>query len=405
MQIHKILVKNREIDILYKFDKSLPIVKFELVFKASGSVRENIDGLAKLSANLLNEGTKTLGVNEFTKLLDIKAISLFVYSEFEKITISISCLKEHFKFGLKMLTDLLKDPNLTDETLEKLKIQTLGEIAMLKSEFDYVSQMNLFKTLYKGTKLANDIQGTQESIAKITLSDVKEFLSGLCLENLFAVLCGDTEFCEREIKELLEILPNGEKMDFPCLMPTTNGEISEIYEDSEQAYIYFGSPFNVDINEEYLAKTALFVLGSSGFGSRLMEEIRVKRGLAYSVYVMPMFSLSRKNLFGYLQTKNESKDEAIAIVKEEITKFVNDGISLDELEAAKKFMLGSAVLRKETIFQRLSILQDEYYRGFKFGEFERNLEKIKNINLDDLNKFIKTHSEICNLTFSIVCKK
>ena len=90
---------------------------------------------------------------------------------------------------------------------------------------------------------------------------------------------------------------------------------------------------------------------------------------------------------------------------DEIAKFVKCGVNSDELEQAKKFLLGSAVLQKETMFKRVSILVDEYLRGYEFGEFERNLERIKALNLDDLNKFIKSHDEICKLSFCVVCKK
>ena len=405
MEKYEISVKNTKVDALYEFDKSLPVVQFKLIFKGVGSLSEKIEGLGKLISNLLKEGTKTLGGSEFARLLDIKASSIFSYCENDKFVITLSSLKEHFKFSLEMLGKLLKEPNLTQSVLEKIKTEMLGEIAMLKTEFDYIANINLQKMLFKGTLLGNDSNGNEESIAKITLDDVKDFLGNLCLENLAVVLCGDTEFSENEIKEILQILPNYKKFKLPFYEANDECESKEIYEDSEQAYIYFGSPFYVDKNEEFIAKTALFVLGSSGFGSRLLEEIRVKRGLAYSAYARADFSLFARKFSGYLQTKNESKDEAIALVRDEIAKFVKHGVNADELEQAKKFLLGSAVLQKETMFKRVSILVDEYLKGYEFGEFERNLERIKALNLDDLNKFIKTHDEICKLSFCVVCKK
>ncbi|MBP3207887.1 MAG: insulinase family protein [Campylobacter sp.] len=405
MEKYEISVKNTKIDVLYEFDKSLPVVQFKLIFKNVGSLGEKIEGLGKLTSNLLKEGTKTLGGSEFARLLDIKASSIFSYCENDKFVINLSSLKENFKFSLEMLTKLLQEPNLTQSVLEKIKTEMLGEIAMLKTEFDYIANINLQKMLFKGTLLGNDSNGNEESIAKITLDDVRDFLGNLCLENLAVVLCGDSEFSEDDIKKVLQILPNSKKHKLPFYEANDECESKEIYEDSEQAYIYFGSPFYVDKNEEFIAKTALFVLGSSGFGSRLLEEIRVKRGLAYSAYARADFSLFARKFSGYLQTKNESKNEAIAVVRDEIAKFVKFGVNSDELEQAKKFLLGSAVLQKETMFKRVSILVDEYLRGYEFGEFERNLERIKALNLDDLNKFIKSHDEICKLSFCVVCKK
>ena len=145
----------------------------------------------------------------------------------------------------------------------------------------------------------------------------------------------------------------------------------------------------------------MFILGSSGFGSRLMEEIRVKRGLAYSVYCSANLNLSYNALNGYLQTKNENKDEAISLIKDEISKFVQNGATQKELEAARNFLLGSEPLSKETLFKRLSIAQKEHYYGYELGEFDLNLERIKSLELNILNEFISSLKDINRL--SIAC--
>ncbi len=90
-----------------------------------------------------------------------------------------------------------------------------------------------------------------------------------------------------------------------------------------------------------MAKVASFILGGSGFGSRLMEEIRVKRGLAYSAYGQVSMNKSHSYFTGYLQTKLESADEAKELVSSLVNEFVRNGVTKDELEAAKNFLLGS----------------------------------------------------------------
>ena len=99
------------------------------------------------------------------------------------------------------------------------------------------------------------------------------------------MLGGDID--EKQTKELasvLEILKPGKVRKLEHFSPSNKCETSEIIRQSEQAYIYFGAPFNVRPEEKYKAAVATFILGEGGFGSRLMEEIRVKRGLAYSAY-------------------------------------------------------------------------------------------------------------------------
>lgn len=394
--------KNLNIPLLYEFDNSMPVVNFKLIFKASGSVANGkFPGLANLVAKMLNEGTSKLGVSEFANLLELKAVNLSVFSGFETFGFEINTLKENFDYGLNLLISLLKDSNFTQKTLDKIKTLIKGEIASNNTDFDYLSRTELNRLLYENTSLEYPQIGTLESIDKIGLNEVKEFFDALFLENLFIVLAGDIKE-NINLNELLNCFKNGNKNNLPFIKTSDEQKLSFVKKQVEQAYIYFGAPYNVKKDEIFKANVAIFIFGSSGFGSRLMEEIRVKRGLAYSIYARADFGLSSSKIWGYMQTKNESKDDAIEVIKSEFLKFVKDGVSQDELNSAKNFLLGSVVLQKETMFGRINIKQKEFYMGEEFGELERTLEKIKALNLDDLNKFIKAHDEILNLSFSVV---
>jgi predicted Zn-dependent peptidase len=175
---------------------------------------------------------------------------------------------------------------------------------------------------------------------------------------------------------------------------------------TEQAYIYFGSPFAMREGdpEFYKARVAMFILGSSGFGSRLMEEVRVKRGLAYSAYSRLSVAKTHTYFSGYLQTKIESQGEAIKTVGEVIDTFVRDGATQAELDQARKFLLGSEPLRVETLSQRLGRTFSEYYAGKPLGSSLAELEQIKTLSLEELNDFIRRHSEIRHLSYGIVTK-
>lgn len=394
--------KNLNIPLLYEFDNSMPVVNFKLIFKASGSVANGkFPGLANLVAKMLNEGTSKLGVSEFANLLELKAVNLSVFSGFETFGFEINTLKENFDYGLNLLISLLKDPNFTQKTLDKIKTLIKGEIASNNTDFDYLSRTELNRLLYENTSLEYPQIGTLESIDKISLKEVKEFFDALFLENLFIVLAGDIKE-NIDLNELLNCFKSGVKNNLAFIKTSDKKKLSFVKKQVEQAYIYFGAPYNVKKDEIFKANVAIFIFGSSGFGSRLMEEIRVKRGLAYSIYARADFGLSSSKIWGYMQTKNESKDDAIEVIKSEFLKFVKDGVSQDELNSAKNFLLGSVVLQKETMFGRINIKQKEFYMGEEFGELERTLEKIKALNLDDLNKFIKAHDEILNLSFSVV---
>ena len=408
--IKHIDIKGVQIPVIFEEQKSLPILNLQLVFQNSGYIQDkNKSGLANLSSKLLNEGTKELGATAFAQELEENAISLTTSNGFETFVIELSNLKEQSKKGVELLTSLLKSPNFTQDTLEKLKTLQVGSLKRKENDFDYVSQNQLKSMLFKGTSLENPASGSIESISKIKLDDIKKFVSKtINLNNLIIVAGGDFDIKEFEelLKPFLTTLEVGEKNEFEKIEFNSKNEEKTLIKDTQQAYIYFGSSFNIDSQDEenYKAKVASFILGGSGFGSRLMEEIRVKRGLAYSAYGSISINKSHSYFNGYLQTKNESAEEAQKLVSQLVSQFVEHGVTQEELTASKNFLTGSEPLRSETLSQRLNRAFTLYYRGLAQDYSDKELEKIQNLQLADLNAYIKSHNEINNLTFSIVRK-
>lgn len=408
--IKHINIKGVEIPVIFEEQKSLPILNLQLVFQNSGYIQDkDKNGLVSLSSKLLNEGTKELGATKFAEQLDENAITINSSNGFETFVIELSSLKEESKKAINLLNDLLKSPNFSEDTLNKLKTIQIGGLKRKENDFDYIAQNQLKSILFKNTPLENPAAGSVDSISKIKLKDIETFINQtLCLNNLIIVAGGDFNLSEFEslIKPILDNLKVGEKAQAQEIIFSSKKDEKTLIKETEQAYIYFGSSFNINSKDEenYKAKVASFILGGSGFGSRLMEEIRVKRGLAYSAYGSISINKSHTYFNGYLQTKNESADEAQKLVSQIVADFVEKGVTKEELEAAKNFLTGSEPLRSETLAQRLNRAFTLYYRGLEPDYSKKELEKIQNLELDDLNKYIKSHNEINNLTFSIVRK-
>jgi len=367
---------------------------FEIVFKNTGSIYAK-DGVANFLAHMLNtKGTKNKK-EKFYSELEEKAINLNVTTNKEFSTISMSFLNEKSLGAIKKLIELLEEPNLTQKAFEKSKKEILAKKENLKNNHDYIAATNLFKIMFKNTPLANPVIG--ERIEDISLEDIKNHFLNYSSINAVFINGGK----KLPIDEFLEILPKGKEIKELKFTPNKEDEIIE-KKEVEQSYIYFGAPFNVSKDELHLAKIATFILGAGGFGSRMMEEIRVKRGYAYSAYAMNEFKKSYQILRGYLQTKLQNTNDAKNLVKELISNFVEKGVTQEELDSAKKFLIGSEPLRNETLSQRLLRKFNEYYLELGEGYYQKELEKIKKVNLDEINNFIKNHKEIKNLSFSIV---
>jgi len=400
-------VNNTKVPFIFEEDKNLPIISMQLIFKNSGSLTDKKDGLVKLTAKLLNEGTLKDGSTGFATKLESRAISLGVHAGKETFVMEVGSLKSEFSYGIELLKELLQDPNYSEDILKKIKVQTIGSLKRKESDFDYISSLKMKGMLFPNTPLAKASSGTVKSVEMITLNDIKtDVATHLGLENAIVVMGGDISEKEAKklVKEVLSLLPHVKSNEIPTMKALAQKKIQKTIKKSEQAYVYFGSPLNItyDSKDRYLAQVASFILGSSGFGSRLMEEIRVKKGLVYSVY--SRFSINKTHSYfsGYLQTKIETGDESVQSVKDVVNLFLEKGVTEEELSSAKQFIVGSEPLRNETLSQRLSRAFQEFYTNRPLGSSVENLKKIEAMSLKELNDFISMHKEIANISFSVV---
>lgn len=405
--VKAIAVKGSSVPMVYEGGDFVPIVTVQLVFSHAGHLSNTQDGLADLSAKLLNEGTRKEGSVGFATKLDDHAIELHAGVGRETLTIELSALKSELPYGLEMLNALLQDPNYTPEALAQIKRQKIGWLQQKRADFDFVAATKLRELLFEGSALARPYHGTLESVDAITLEDIKQFISThLGYNNLTAVVGGDITVADAEqiVKAIAKQLPKVKEEPLPTIGVSSKKLSVYTPEDTQQAYIYFASPFayGYDQKDQYKAKIAEYLLGGAGFGSRLMEELRVKRGLTYGAYAHLIRSKSVSYLSGYLQTKIESQEEAKRLIEEIVEAFVTKGITQKELEDTKQFLLGSEPLRTETLSQRLHRAYNAYYYGRALDFDKAQLKKIEQVTLQEMNHFILSHPELANLSFSIV---
>ena len=402
-------VKTSDITMITEEDSRLPLINLQLIFTVSGSIENGRKpGIAKLAASILNEGTRSHGASKFAELLAADAIHLSAHAGIETFVIELSTLTEKKKEAFLRLKELLLDPNLTEEALAKVKVKALGALEAKEDDFDYIADKNLKKLLFENTPLANPPAGTKESIESINLNDLKSFLSShIVLSRAIVAIGGDIDQkISTDLENILKLLPQGETKELGYYIASDKEKEITTKKETRQAYIYFGSPYNLKYNDEetYKARVATFILGTGGFGSRLMETIRVKHGLAYSAYARVHFNKSNSYFSGYMQTKLESQNKAVELTREVIHDFVTNGATQEELDQTKRFLLGSEPLRNETMSQRLHRAFMEYYKGFKLGHSKQELKKIESLTLEELNEFIRKHGEIEKLSWSIVTK-
>ncbi|MCR2111137.1 insulinase family protein, partial [Campylobacter upsaliensis] len=128
--------KGVKIPFIFEKNDDFPIIYFRLIFRNCGRSFDELAGVASMFARLLNEGVN----DRFFKDLEFRAISLEASSAFENLELSFSCLKEHKNYAFKALANLLQNPRFEEKTLQRLKINALGELANLQNDYDDVAK-------------------------------------------------------------------------------------------------------------------------------------------------------------------------------------------------------------------------------------------------------------------------
>ena len=406
--LREIEIQGVKIPVVYEVSDMIPMGRISLVFRGGGRLSNGGKaGLDVLRDTLLDEGTKALGGTAFASALEQKAISLIIGSSEENLSFKLEFLKEQEEAAIALLGELLRDPNLTTKALNKSKTAIISQILANQNDFDFIADELLRAMLFEGTPMAESKLGSIKQIEGYSLKDIRASLdNALQLQKLSIIVGGDVKLDNTlgRLSEMLSFLPQGSAYERAHFEVSAKNATRTQDAQTQQAYIYFGAPlkFSDFEKEAYLAKVAGFILGSGGFGSRLMEEVRVKRGLAYGAYISYNTALLVSFASGHLQTKLESKDEAIALVKKVVKDFVKNGATQKELDSAKSFLLGSEPMRNETLEQRLQTKSLNFYRGLPLDFDKRQLQQIRDLDLKTLNAYIKAHDEVADLSFAIV---
>lgn len=351
--------------VYYVSSPELPMVDVRIVFDA-GSARDEIEGTALMTNGMLSEGA----AGDSAQVLAEKFEA--VGAAFEN-----GALKDMAWLGVRSLSDeqylhpaivnlknILSRPDFPvtayRRELERLKIsvkagmQSPGNIATLR----------FYKELYGDHPYARPSEGTEASLKKLALKDLKAFYKRYYVaSNAVIAIVGavDKTEAKRMAEELVSGLPSGERApELPPVKLLTESRTVYIDFPSSQSTVLMGEVGMPRGDKDYFALyTANHAFGGSGFGSRLMNEVREKRGLAYSTYsyYSPMRVAGPLQIG--LQTRNDQVDEALNIIHKELDRYVSKGLHPEELEDSLKNITGGFPLRIDSnkkIAEYLSVI-------------------------------------------------
>lgn len=338
--------------ILHAERKTLPIVTVVMAVKA-GSIAEPSDkaGLAYLTAALLNEGTKKRTSREISEAIEFVGGSLSASAGPDYTTISLSVLKKDIDLGFDLLSDILMNPAFKEEEIQRKKRITRNWLIQQNEEPGIVASIAFSKAVFGGHPYARQVQGTIESLDLISRQDIIDFHDTFFApNNTIMSVAGDIS--RDELKALLNRhLGNWKQKTIPSApLPNISARkgstVIKANKDLTQANIILGHLGISRDNPDYYAVSVMnYILGGGGFASRLMDNIRDNKGLAYDVHSFFSANKFSGSFQAGLQTKNESANSAIDEVLREMERMRSELVSDRELQDAKSYLTGSFPLR------------------------------------------------------------
>jgi zinc protease len=331
-------------------EPSIPFLSMSIHF-AGGSALDpsGKEGLAYMVSGLLDEGAGALDSQAFRTELEDLAIRLSFDAERDSFTGELKTLSQHRRRAFELLRLALTEPRFDPEPVERIRHQIEASLRRSSEDPEYLASLAWFGTAFAGQPYGRPVRGTLESVAGLEVADLRTFVSTrLAKDNLTVGVAGDVT--AEELGRLLDLafgdLPAASTPVALATSAPRGGQTIFERRDVPQSQVIFGEAgLRRDDPDYYAAYVANHILGGGGFTSLLTEEVREKRGLAYSVYSY-LYPLEQAPIWlGGLGTSNRSVDEALRLVRQEIERVARGEISQERLDDAKTYLTGSFPLR------------------------------------------------------------
>ncbi|MFP4314062.1 MAG: M16 family metallopeptidase [Alphaproteobacteria bacterium] len=372
-------------------DDSIPVLSMDFAFKGAGAIRdpEGKQGTARLLSNMLDEGAGELESEAFQKELRDLSISLGFSSNRDNFGGNLKTLSQNQDRAFELLKLALNEPRFDEEPLERMVAANQSRIRSSLSDPDWIAARILNDKAFEGHPYAQNSGGTLSSLAAITAEDLRNFKeTHLTRDRLHIAVAGniDAETLSAKVDEVFGDLPESVPESEIAKLELQNKARLFLYDkDIPQSIIeIMQKGIGRDDPDYHTAQIMNFILGSSGFGSRLTEEIREKRGLTYGIYSY----FNNMDYFNGLgvstSTANKNVQEMLNLIEAEFNKLRSHPISEDELANAKSYLIGSLPLSLTSTDKISGLLLSLQVDGLGTDYLDKRQEAIEKATLEDV---------------------
>jgi predicted Zn-dependent peptidase len=360
------------------------------VWLARGSRHEPQEqsGIAHFVEHMLFKGTATRSAEDIAQAIDSVGGQMDAFTAKEYASYYIKVLDEHLPFAVEVLSDIVMNPAFSAEDIEREKKVVLEEIKMVEDTPDDLVHELFTENFWAEHPLGRPILGTKETVEALTRDGLRKYFTGVyTAPNLIVSAVGnvDHERVRDLVARAFEALPTTSEAlaeSPPKVFPHTLVRNKEL----EQSHVCLGTAgYRQDHANRYSSYVLNTVLGGS-MSSRLFQNVREKRGLAYAVFSGLSAYRDAGSMTIYAGCANDAVGELIDVVIAELRRMRDEPLPQAELQRAKDHLKGSLMLNLESTSSRMSHLaRQEIYFDRQFG-LDETLEGVERVTCDDVQR-------------------
>lgn len=327
----------------------VPLVTVKMGFRDAGGTSDEAggEGRARMVAALLNEGAGELDALAFNQALEDHAIHMSFSADDDMLTVSMDTLSEHADKAFELLGLALTKPRFDDDAIARIKAQMHTALRQMEEQPRYLAAKALSQAVFAGHPYANPTEGTHAGIDALTKADLQAYLAHYVTKgNVVMSVVGDIDTAG--LQRLVDTHFAGLPVEFapqktiPPLEVKAVGQTETLRRDIPQTVVLFAGQGIPRTDEDfYTAYVLNHLVGGGTLTSKLGDEIREKRGLAYYAY-STLQTMDHGAMFGGgFGTRNEQAAEALRVLMDTLRAASNGDITQAEVDEAKSYITGA----------------------------------------------------------------
>jgi zinc protease len=388
-------------------EPSIPFTALELRFRGGTSLdAPGKRGAVYLMGGLLEEGSGEMGAQEYARELEGLAASFSYDSSKDTFSISARFLSENRDEVMDLLHQTIHEPRFDQDALDRVRAQVLSGLRSDAKDPNDIAGKAFNAMAFGDHPYGSDGKGTLDSVAALTRQDMFEAHEAVfARDRLYVGAVGDITAEELGIllDKLLGDLPEaGAPIPAPADVNIGGGVTVIDFPTPQSVAIFAQKGIDRDDPEFFAAYIMNQILGGGSFESRLMTEVREKRGLTYGIgsYLVPRDLAA--TYMGSVASANGKIAEAVEVIRAEWRKMAEEGVTPKELQDAKTYLTGAYPLRFDGNGQIASILAGMQMQGLPIDYIATRNDKVNAVTLEEVNAFAAKFMDPEGLHFTVV---